>query len=127
MLIPSEVVTSEGEARFNYVHSSLRTVIERVFGVFKGMWKIFALGKYTCAATGELFTALAVIHNIIIEHRMDISEYMDDDDTGSFNTPPPAPTQRGQVGGTAQAQGTALRRHLIERCAQRPDLVVNKK
>jgi hypothetical protein len=75
ILTPTTVEHTVGQSLFNFAHSSVRMTIERTFGVFKGMWKVFTLAKYNCEATGKLFAALAVVHDIIIDEKMDISEW----------------------------------------------------
>jgi DDE superfamily endonuclease len=55
------------EELFNLRHSSLRNVVERIFGVFKGQWKILA-GRgcdYSIETQVDLVLGLVALHNFI--------------------------------------------------------------
>jgi len=55
------------EELFNLRHSSLRNVVERIFGVFKGQWKVLA-GRgcdYSIETQVDLVLGLVAVHNFI--------------------------------------------------------------
>ncbi|XP_075675018.1 uncharacterized protein LOC142644255 [Castanea sativa] len=57
------------EERFNYVHSSLRSVIERTFGVWKNRWKILKqMPSYDIKDQRNIIVATCVLHNYIRKH-----------------------------------------------------------
>jgi hypothetical protein len=57
------------EERFNYVHSSLRSVIERTFGVWKNMWPILRqMPSYDFNNQMLIVVATAILHNFIRIH-----------------------------------------------------------
>ncbi|KAK9987013.1 hypothetical protein SO802_031964 [Lithocarpus litseifolius] len=63
--------------KFNYLHSSLRLVIERTFGVWKNSWKILrSMPAFHICTQNYIIVATMVLHNFIktqenndIEHR----------------------------------------------------------
>ncbi|CAH9106077.1 unnamed protein product [Cuscuta europaea] len=62
------------EERFNYIHSSLRNVIERTFGVWKARWSILKdmHVNYTIATQIDIIVASMAIHNYIrMKHSQD--------------------------------------------------------
>ena len=57
------------EERFNYVHSSLRSAIERTFGVWKNKWKILKqMPPYDIKHQRNFIVATCVLHNFIRKH-----------------------------------------------------------
>jgi hypothetical protein len=55
--------------RFNYVHSSFRSVIERTFGVWKNRWHILRqMPSYAIKDQMLVVVATAVLHNFIRIH-----------------------------------------------------------
>jgi hypothetical protein len=57
------------EERFNYVHSSLRSAIERTFGVWKNRWRILRqMPSYDIKDQMLIVVATAVLHNFIRIH-----------------------------------------------------------
>ena len=59
--------TPQNKELFNLRHSSLRNVVERIFGVFKGQWKILA-GRgcdYSIETQVDLVLGLVALHNFI--------------------------------------------------------------
>uniref|UniRef100_A0A2N9FS97 Myb/SANT-like domain-containing protein n=1 Tax=Fagus sylvatica TaxID=28930 RepID=A0A2N9FS97_FAGSY len=57
------------EERFNYVHSSLRSVIERTFGVWKNKWRILRqMPSYDIEDQRNIVVATCVLHNFIRIH-----------------------------------------------------------
>ena len=57
------------EERFNYVHSSLRSAIERTFGVWKNKWKILKqMPPYDIKDQRNIIVATCVLHNFIRKH-----------------------------------------------------------
>ncbi|XP_050247606.1 protein ALP1-like [Quercus robur] len=57
------------EERFNYVHSSLRSAIERTFGVWKNKWKILKqMPPYDIKHQRNIIVATCVLHNFIRKH-----------------------------------------------------------
>lgn len=53
---------------FNYLHSSLRNVIERSFGVLKMKWRILLkLPSYPMAKQSKIILACMALHNFIRE------------------------------------------------------------
>jgi hypothetical protein len=77
------------EERFNYVHSSLRSVIERTFGVWKNRWHILRqMSSYDFNDQMLIVVATAVLHNFIRIHdrndkgfKWDEDNFDNDDDT----------------------------------------------
>jgi hypothetical protein len=57
------------EERFNYVHSSLRSMIERTFGVWKNKWRILRqMASYDIEDQRNIVVATCVLHNFIRIH-----------------------------------------------------------
>ena len=57
------------EERFNYLHSSLRSVIERTFGVWKNRWKILRyMPGFSICTQNKIIVATMVLHNFIRTH-----------------------------------------------------------
>ncbi|KAL0006046.1 hypothetical protein SO802_013607 [Lithocarpus litseifolius] len=57
------------EERFNYVHSSLRSAIERTFGVWKNKWKILKhMPPYDIKHQRNIIVATCVLNNFIRKH-----------------------------------------------------------
>ena len=57
------------EERFNYLHSSLHSVIERTFGVWKNKWKILrSMPPFHICTQGHIIVATMVLHNFIKAH-----------------------------------------------------------
>uniref|UniRef100_A0A7N2LQF3 Uncharacterized protein n=1 Tax=Quercus lobata TaxID=97700 RepID=A0A7N2LQF3_QUELO len=57
------------EEKFNYVHSSLRSAIERTFGVWKNKWKILKqMPPYDIKHQRNIIVATCVLHNFIRKH-----------------------------------------------------------
>ncbi|WVZ64927.1 hypothetical protein U9M48_014370 [Paspalum notatum var. saurae] len=55
---------------FNRVHSSIRNVIERCFGVLKMKWQIlYNMPSYSMTKQKKIVAAPMVVHNFIREHR----------------------------------------------------------
>ena len=55
--------------RFNRVHSSIRNVIERSFGVLKMKWQIlYKMASYPMFKQKMIVVATMVLHNFIREH-----------------------------------------------------------
>ena len=53
---------------FNYLHSSLRNVIERSFGVLKMKWRILLdLPSYPMTKQSQIIMACMAVHNFIRE------------------------------------------------------------
>ncbi|XP_030936489.1 protein ALP1-like [Quercus lobata] len=75
------------EERFNYLHSSLRSVIERTFGVWKNRWKILrCMPGFSIRTQNKIIVATMVLHNFIrIHDDNDVrhSRYARDTYTGS--------------------------------------------
>ena len=58
---------------FNYVHSSLRSVIERSFGVWKARWKILHhMPNYKFDKQVVIVTTSKILHNFIREAIADV-------------------------------------------------------
>ena len=100
--------------------------IERCFGVFKCMWKVFRLAKYDALGTSRVFQACANVHNIIVDFRMDLEMYSEEEDTNAFN---------GAFGDhnicpvemcdkEDKAAGEKQRQALIEKAGLREDLII---
>ena len=54
------------QEQFNHIHSSLRNVIERTFGVWKAKWRILAnIPKYSFDTQRVIVSASMAIHNFI--------------------------------------------------------------
>jgi hypothetical protein len=72
-----------GKEVFNYVHSSLRDVIERAFGILKMKWRILLhLPSYPLEKQSKIVFARMALHNFIREsvmHDMDF-DICDHDD-----------------------------------------------
>jgi hypothetical protein len=55
---------------FNMRHSSLRSVVERTFGVYKRRWRIFDRPhEFDIRTQVKLVYALCALHNLVNEHR----------------------------------------------------------
>ena len=55
--------------RFDSVHSSLRSVIEQTFGVWKNRWKILKqMPSYDIKDQRNIVVAICVLHNFIRKH-----------------------------------------------------------
>ena len=67
---PSEVL-HRPEERFNYLHSSLRSVIERTFGVWKNKWKILRhMPPFKLRTQNLIIVATMVLHNFVRAHEI---------------------------------------------------------
>ncbi|XP_038719907.1 putative nuclease HARBI1 [Tripterygium wilfordii] len=70
---------------FNHAHSSLRSVIERTFGVLKNKWHILStMPPYSFRTQVKIVVACAVLHNFIRLRALDdpdFTAYSDDDHT----------------------------------------------
>lgn len=67
---PHEVL-HRPEERFNYLHSSLRSVIERTFGVWKNKWKILrSMPQFHIRTQSYIIVATMVLHNFIRAHEI---------------------------------------------------------
>ncbi|CAN6440653.1 unnamed protein product [Victoria cruziana] len=82
------------EELFNHRHSSLRTIVERTFGLSKGQFPIlksqveFPFGKQV-----QIVLSTCVIHNFILEHNPNAEQFEVDD--GISNDPTPSTTLIG--------------------------------
>ncbi|XP_075652591.1 uncharacterized protein LOC142622913 [Castanea sativa] len=57
------------EEKFNYLHSSLRSVIERTFGVWKNKWRILRnMPPFHICTQCHIIVATMVLHNFIRAH-----------------------------------------------------------
>ena len=67
---PSEVL-HRPEERFNYLHSSLRSVIERTFGVWKNKWRILRhMPPFKMHTQNLVIVATIVLHNLVRTHEI---------------------------------------------------------
>ena len=70
--------------KFNRIHSSIRNVIERSFGVLKMKWQIlYMMRPYTMFKQKMIVVATMVLHNFIREHNsedLDFSRFDRDPD-----------------------------------------------
>ena len=67
---PSEVL-HRLEERFNYLHSSLRSVIKRTFGVWKNKWKILRhMPSFKIHTQNLIIVAIIVLHNFVRAHEI---------------------------------------------------------
>ncbi|KAL9667847.1 hypothetical protein QQ045_002216 [Rhodiola kirilowii] len=58
---------------FNYRHSSLRTTIERAFGILKNTWKILrSMPQVDGECQTHIILATITLHNFIIMHELRI-------------------------------------------------------
>ncbi|KAI7945703.1 hypothetical protein MJO29_012091 [Puccinia striiformis f. sp. tritici] len=68
------------EELFNLRHAILRNVVGRTFGTWKKRFPILVHPlEYSLMTQGNLVLALAVLHNMIIEHKGH-SQYFEDPD-----------------------------------------------
>ena len=59
------------EERFNYLHSSLRSVIERTFGVWKNKWKILRnMSGKSIHTQSKIIVVTMVLHNFVRAHQI---------------------------------------------------------
>ena len=59
------------EERLNYLHSSLRSVIERTFGVWKNKWKILRnMPGKSIHTQSKIIVATMVLHNFVRAHEI---------------------------------------------------------
>ena len=59
------------EERFNYLHSSFRSVIERTFGVWKNKWKILRhMPSFKIHTQNLIIVAIIVLHNFVRAHEI---------------------------------------------------------
>ncbi|KAL9662872.1 hypothetical protein QQ045_027707 [Rhodiola kirilowii] len=59
--------------KFNYRHSSLRTTIERAFGIFKNSWKILkVMPQVSDGRQNDIITATFTLHNFSHMHNFSI-------------------------------------------------------
>ena len=69
---------------FNRLHSSLRSTIERCFGVLKKRWQILKfMPSYSVEKQIDITTSCFALHNYILEHRrydLILEEDLDDED-----------------------------------------------
>ncbi|KAK2655830.1 hypothetical protein Ddye_008882 [Dipteronia dyeriana] len=74
----------ESRETFNYVHSSLRSVIERCFGVWKARWKILQhMPNYKFDKQVTIVTASMALHNFIRREAIadiEFESYKEDED-----------------------------------------------
>ena len=56
------------EEKFNYLHSSLRSVIERTFGVWKNKWFLRSMPPFHIRTQTHIIVATIVFHNFIRAH-----------------------------------------------------------
>jgi transposase len=77
--------------KFNYVHSSFRSVIERTFGVWKNRWHVLRqMPSYDINDQMLIVVAIVVLHNFIRIHdrkdkgfKWDEDNFDNDDDAKS--------------------------------------------
>jgi hypothetical protein len=61
---------------FNYLHSSLRNVIERSFGVLKQKWRIFkGMPSFHPRTQKHIMTACLALHNFIRDSQLRDKEF----------------------------------------------------
>ena len=74
LMTPLGTATSRAETAYNNAHSKTRTVVERCFGLMKSRFR--CLDKtggtllYSAEKTCRLVTAVAVLHNYSIDHKI---------------------------------------------------------
>jgi hypothetical protein len=70
--------------RFNRIHSSIRNVVERSFGVWKMKWQIlYKMSNYPMWKQKMIIVATMILHNYIREHKsgdLDFDRVERDDD-----------------------------------------------
>ncbi|KAG8222557.1 hypothetical protein J437_LFUL016758, partial [Ladona fulva] len=73
------------EYRYSQAHCRARNVVERLFGVLKGRWRCLLremVLHYQPERAAKIVLACAVLHNIILHHRLPLPEiefYVEDD------------------------------------------------
>jgi hypothetical protein len=61
---------------FNYLHSSLRNVIERSFGVLKQKWRILkAMPRFSTRKQAKIIIACIALHNFIRDSHLSDKEF----------------------------------------------------
>jgi DDE superfamily endonuclease len=94
---------ANGEEKFNYLHSSLRSTIERAFGVLKQKFRILRLPQpYSYGKQVGIVVATLALHNFIREHMVYDEDFIhysqdefdgfDDDDDDSEEIVPDSST-----------------------------------
>jgi len=81
------------EFRYTQAHSKARSVIERCFGLLKGVWNCLSKKRvllYDPATAGSIINACVVLHNLRLEYNMD--QHEDD-----FEEPDERERQAGRV------------------------------
>jgi hypothetical protein len=79
---------------FNLRHSSLRTTIERVFGILKAKWAILTKPpRFPYPTQVNIVIACCILHNIIIRLRGDDDIFHELEDEGGDNNEVDEPTE----------------------------------
>ncbi|CAN6454412.1 unnamed protein product [Victoria cruziana] len=82
------------EELFNHRHSSLRTTVERTFGLLKGRFPILkSQMEFPFDKQVQIVLSTCVIHNFILEHNPNAEQFEVDD--GILNDPTPSTTLIG--------------------------------
>ncbi|XP_056847326.1 uncharacterized protein LOC130498015 [Raphanus sativus] len=69
--------------KVNKWHASLRSVIERTFGVWKKKWRILDnLPRYDVKTQNRIVHATMVLHNFIRLHKIPDADFEDSDSSG---------------------------------------------
>lgn len=89
---------------FNRIHSSLRTTIERCFGVLKKRWKVLkSMPSYTVETQVDVIIACFALHNFVLAHK--IHDTVEDEEEPPEPNKPYDSRERYHTKNTSQGMG----------------------
>ena len=110
IMTPLRNPTTNQERRYNSAHARTRSVVERLFGIWKRRFHVLQDPMRTrLDNTLVIIVAAAVLHNIAQRHEMEPPEEEDHDDGDSESD-----EEGDAIPVAGNARGNAVRRHLID-------------